>query len=111
MEKKTTHMADKPVFSIVVPVYNEKESIQEMYRRISEVMNSTGETWELVIIDDGSRDGSTDQIRELGNHDKKVKPVIFARNFGHQIAVTAGMDYSQGRAVVIIDADLQDPRK
>ncbi len=102
-------MADKPVFSIVVPVYNEKESIQEMYRRISEVMNSTGETWELVIIDDGSRDGSTDQIRELGNHDKKVKPVIFARNFGHQIAVTAGMDYSQGRAVVIIDADLQDP--
>lgn len=98
-----------PEFSIVVPVYNEKDCIQEMYRRVSDVMNSLGETWELVIVDDGSRDGSTDQIRELGKLDKKVKPVIFARNFGHQIAVTAGLDYSQGKAVVIIDADLQDP--
>jgi glycosyltransferase involved in cell wall biosynthesis len=98
-----------PEFSIVVPVFNENDCIQEMYRQVSDVMNSTGETWELVIVDDGSRDGSTDQIRELGKLDKKVKPVIFARNFGHQIAVTAGLDYAQGKAVVIIDADLQDP--
>src|SRR5512133_1742343 len=102
-------MADQPEFSIIVPVYNEKDCLQEMYRRISEVMNSTGNTWELIVIDDGSRDGSTDQIRELGKRDSNVKPIIFARNFGHQIAVTAGMDYSQGKAVVVIDADLQDP--
>lgn len=102
-------MPNKPEFSIIVPVYNEKDCIQEMYRRVSEVMNSTGQTWELIVVDDGSRDGSTEQIRELGERDKKVKPIIFARNFGHQIAVTAGLDYSEGKAVVIIDADLQDP--
>jgi dolichol-phosphate mannosyltransferase len=72
-------------------------------------MDKTGEPWEFVLIDDGSVDGSTDQIRELAAKDKKVRPVIFARNFGHQIAVTAGLDYSRGKAVVIIDADLQDP--
>ena len=72
-------------------------------------MDSTGEPWELVLVDDGSRDGSTDEIRSLAAHDKRVRPVIFARNFGHQIAVTAGLDYSRGQAVVIIDADLQDP--
>ncbi len=102
-------MAEKPVFSIVVPVYNEKDCIQELYKRVSSVMNSTNETWELVIIDDGSRDGSTDQIRSLSKSEKNVRAVIFARNFGHQIAVTAGLDYSQGQAVIIIDADLQDP--
>jgi len=98
-----------PEFSIIVPVFNEKDCLQEMYRRVSEVMDSTGKTWEMIIVDDGSRDGSTGQIRDLGKLDKRVKPVIFARNFGHQIAVTAGLDYSQGNAVVIIDADLQDP--
>jgi dolichol-phosphate mannosyltransferase len=72
-------------------------------------MNSTGEPWELILVDDGSTDGSTDMIRELGKKDKHVRPVIFARNFGHQIAITAGWDYARGDAVVIIDADLQDP--
>jgi polyisoprenyl-phosphate glycosyltransferase len=102
-------MLKQPEFSIIVPVYNENDSIQEMYRRVSVVMNSTGETWELIIVDDGSQDGSTEQIRALEIQDEKVKPVIFARNFGHQIAVTAGLDYSRGKAVIIIDADLQDP--
>lgn len=102
-------MTEPLEFSIIVPVYNEKDCIQELYRRVSDTMNSTEKTWELIMVDDGSRDGSTDQIRELGLQDKKVKPIIFARNFGHQIAVTAGLDYSQGKAVVVIDADLQDP--
>ena len=66
-------------------------------------------SWELILVDDGSTDGSTDRIRSLAGKDERVRPVIFARNFGHQIAVTAGMDYSQGEAVIIIDADLQDP--
>ena len=96
-------------YSIIAPIYNEYENIPELYRRVGEVMDSTGEPWELVLIDDGCTDGSTDRIRELGARDPRVRPVIFARNFGHQIAVTAGLDYSRGQAMVIIDADLQDP--
>jgi dolichol-phosphate mannosyltransferase len=72
-------------------------------------MEQNREPWELIMIDDGSQDGSTDLIRNLRSKDPRVRPVIFARNFGHQIAVTAGMDYSRGEAIVIIDADLQDP--
>lgn len=96
-------------YSIIAPIFNEVENIPELHRRISEVMDSTGEPWELVMVDDGSTDGSTDLIRELAISDNRVRPVIFARNFGHQIAVTAGLDFSRGEAVVIIDADLQDP--
>ncbi len=97
------------VYSIIAPIYNEYENIPELYRRICEVMDGTGEPWELVLIDDGCTDGSTERIRQLAAQDERVRPVIFARNFGHQIAVTAGLDYSRGDAMVIIDADLQDP--
>lgn len=96
-------------FSIVAPIYNEKDNISELYRRISEVMNTTNANWELILVDDGSRDGSTELILELASHHSEVVPLIFARNFGHQIAVTAGLDHSQGDAAVVIDADLQDP--
>lgn len=98
-----------PVFSIVAPIFNESETLLELNKRIKQVMDSTQEAWELVLVDDGSTDGSTDLIRQLGAQDERVRPVIFARNFGHQLAVTAGLDYSRGNAVVIIDADLQDP--
>jgi glycosyltransferase involved in cell wall biosynthesis len=96
-------------YSIIAPIFNEFENIPELYRRVSEVMDSTGESWELVLVDDGSTDHSTQRIHELAAQDPHVRPVIFARNFGHQIAVTAGLDFSRGAAVVIIDADLQDP--
>jgi dolichol-phosphate mannosyltransferase len=99
----------KIIYSIIAPIYNELENIPELYRRVSDVMNSTNEPWELVLVDDGSTDGSTDAIRKLAQEDDCVRPVIFARNFGHQIAITAGWDYARGDAVVIIDADLQDP--
>ncbi len=99
----------QPTFSIIAPIFNELENLPELYRRISEVMDSTGDPWELVLVDDGSTDGSTDRMRELAARDERVRLVIFARNFGHQIAVTAGLDYSRGQAVTIIDADLQDP--
>jgi glycosyltransferase involved in cell wall biosynthesis len=99
----------KIVYSIVAPIYNEIDNLPELYRRVREVMESSGETWELILVDDGSTDGSTDEIRELAEADKRVRPVIFARNFGHQIAITAGWDYARGDAVIIIDADLQDP--
>lgn len=100
---------EKPTFTIIAPIYNELENIPELYPRIREVMNQSGEPWELILVDDGSTDGSTDAIRKLAANDERVRPVIFARNFGHQIAVSAGIDYSRGEAVVIIDADLQDP--
>jgi dolichol-phosphate mannosyltransferase len=99
----------KPVYSIIAPVYNEICCLDVLYQRLSEVMNQADGEWELILVDDGSTDGSTDKISELGRLDKRVRPVIFARNFGHQIAVTAGLDYSRGDAVIIIDADLQDP--
>jgi dolichol-phosphate mannosyltransferase len=72
-------------------------------------MDANGEPWELILVDDGSTDGSTEKICKLAKQDRKVRPLIFARNFGHQIAITAGWDYSKGSAVIIIDGDLQDP--
>ena len=102
-------MKNKPTYTIIAPIYNEIDNISLLYTRISEVMAQTGEPWEFVMVDDGSSDGSTEAILELKAQDEKIKPVIFARNFGHQIAVTAGLDYSKGEAVIIIDADLQDP--
>ena len=98
-----------PTFTIIAPVFNELENLPILYDRVREVMDSTGEPWELILVDDGSTDGSPDLIRKLAERDTRVRPVIFARNFGHQIAVTAGWDYSRGQAVTIIDADLQDP--
>lgn len=98
-----------PVFSVVVPIFNEIESLGELYKRITAVMDSCGESWELVLVDDGSTDGSADLIREMSEADKRIRPVIFARNFGQQAAVKAGLDYTRGQAVIVIDADLQDP--
>jgi glycosyltransferase involved in cell wall biosynthesis len=102
-------MANEIEYSIIAPIFNEIGNISELYRRVKETLEKTGENWELLLIDDGSTDGSTDEIRKLAAADEHVKPVIFARNFGHQIAVTAGLDYSRGQAMVIMDADLQDP--
>ena len=99
----------KITYSVIAPIFNEKENLPELYRRVKEVMDQTREPWELILVDDGSSDESSDMIRALAKEDKCVRPVIFARNFGHQVAVTAGLDYSRGEAVVIIDSDLQDP--
>jgi glycosyltransferase involved in cell wall biosynthesis len=98
-----------PTFSIVVPIFNEIGCLDELYTRICQVMEHTAESWELILIDDGSSDGSTEIIRQLARQDSRVRALIFARNFGHQIAITAGWDYACGKAVVTIDADLQDP--
>ena len=99
----------KPVFSVVIPCYNEEEVIMESYRRISAVMLSMGEPYELVFINDGSKDATPALLNRLADEDNSVRVLHFARNAGHQIAVSAGLDYAAGSAVVIIDADLQDP--
>ena len=102
-------MKEEIVYSIIAPIFNEIENLPVLYHRLTEIMDQTNEPWELLMIDDGSTDGSTDFIRDLAKNDKRIRPIIFARNFGHQIAVTAGLDYSRGQAVTIIDSDLQDP--
>ncbi len=99
----------KPTFTIIAPVYNEEPVLHELYKRVSGVMDQIDEPWELVLVDDGSRDRSAEIIAELNAQDNRVKGISFSRNFGFQEAVTAGMDYSSGDAVILTDADLQDP--
>jgi len=99
----------KPVYSIVVPVFNEADNLSELHRRLAVVMNSLGEAWEVIFVNDGSTDESSNYLNTLRKKDNHVRVVEFVRNFGHQIAATAGMDTAEGKAVVIIDADLQDP--
>ena len=106
---ETKLASNQPTFSVVGPVYDEVETLRDFYDRVQAAMDAIGEPWELVLVDDGSTDGSSDVIRDLAFEDIRVRPVLFSRNFGHQIAVTAGMDYSRGQAVVTIDTDLQDP--
>lgn len=97
------------VCSIIVPMYNEEAVIPETYRRLSQVMEKFGESYEILFINDGSRDKTREMLLELCKNDYHIKLVDFARNFGHQIAITAGMDYAAGECMVIIDGDLQDP--
>lgn len=96
-------------YTIIVPVYNEEAVLHETYRRLTWVMKSIGEPYELLFVNDGSRDRTAEIIEGLAASDQCVKLLDFSRNFGHQIAITAGMDNARGDAIVIIDADLQDP--
>ena len=98
-----------PKYSFIIPIYNEEETIAEMYRRMSGVMDRMDGAVELILINDGSRDRSLHLMRDLHDKDSRVCYLSFARNFGHQIAVTAGLNFSRGQIVVILDADLQDP--
>lgn len=102
-------MSQHPRFSIVAPIYNEEGNIDLLHQRVSTVMDGIGDPWELILINDGSADRSPELIDAVAQRDPRIKAVHFARNFGHQIAVTAGIDHAQGDAVVLIDADLQDP--
>ncbi len=99
----------KIYYSIVVPVFNEQEVLEEFYKRLFVVAEELNESYEIVFVNDGSEDESLNIMKQLQNRNSRIKILDFSRNFGHQIAITAGMDYSNGRAVIIIDADLQDP--
>ena len=96
-------------YSVVVPVYNEEAVAQECYVRLTKVMASLRDAYELIFVDDGSRDQTNAIISDFCRQDSHVRLVSFSRNFGHQAAISAGMDLSSGQAVIIIDADLQDP--
>lgn len=102
-------MSERVRISIVIPMYNEEEVIAETYRRLREVMLQQPEAFELVFVNDGSRDRTAEIVREIASRDRTVRLIDFSRNFGHQVAISAGMDYAMGDAIVVIDADLQDP--
>jgi glycosyltransferase involved in cell wall biosynthesis len=95
--------------SVVVPVYNEEAVVRETCKRLKAVMDSLGEAYEIIFVNDGSRDRTASIINEICETDPTIKFIDFSRNFGHQLAITAGMDYAAGEAVIVIDADLQDP--
>jgi dolichol-phosphate mannosyltransferase len=99
----------KDLISIVAPVYNEEVVLDALYERVRTVLDGAGEEWELVLVNDGSRDHSAAVIARLHERDPRVKGISFSRNFGFQIAATAGLDYARGDAVILTDADLQDP--
>jgi glycosyltransferase involved in cell wall biosynthesis len=102
-------MREQVRYSIVIPVYNEEAVIHETIYRLKQVMEMTGESYELLFINDGSQDNTAAIIQDYIHVDASIKLINFSRNFGHQIAITAGMDYAAGEAIIIIDADLQDP--
>jgi glycosyltransferase involved in cell wall biosynthesis len=95
--------------SVIIPVFNEEEVLRKAYSRITQVMEACGEHYELLFVDDGSTDGTAAVVRELAQGDHRVKGIIFSRNFGQQAALSAGIECSSGRGVILIDADLQDP--
>jgi polyisoprenyl-phosphate glycosyltransferase len=100
---------ERPVLSLVLPVFNEEAVIPELHARLQQFLARLALDAEVVFVDDGSRDRSLDLLRELGAKDPRYRIVSFARNFGHQAAITAGLDHARGDAVVVMDADLQDP--
>ena len=102
-------MNQAPRYSIVAPVYNEAGNLKPFCAEVAAALDVVGESWELLLVNDGSDDGSAQIMNDLAAKDARIKVIHFARNFGHQIAVTAGVDYAKGDAVVLIDADLQDP--
>jgi dolichol-phosphate mannosyltransferase len=98
-----------PVISVVAPIFNEQENLPELRRRLTAALEQTGEPWEIVLVNDGSRDRSGEIIRQFNREEPRIKLVDLSRNFGHQPAVTAGLNHAKGDCVVLIDGDLQDP--
>jgi len=97
------------IYSLIVPLYNEELVINESYRRLKEIMEKTNEDYEIIFVNDGSKDLTKKMAEDICKKDCKIKLVNFSRNFGHQAAITAGMNIAVGKAIIVIDADLQDP--
>jgi polyisoprenyl-phosphate glycosyltransferase len=99
----------RPDLSIVIPIYNEEDNLPRLYERLTATLDPTGPTYEIVFVDDGSQDRSLEHLRALAANDPRILVVELARNFGHQVAISAGLDHSRGQGVIVMDADLQDP--
>jgi dolichol-phosphate mannosyltransferase len=100
---------ERPVISVVAPAFNEAPTLPLFCERTKKVLEDLGEPWEIIIVDDGSTDGTRELIHALHEAEPRIKGLSFSKNFSHQIAITAGLDYARGDAIVIIDSDLQDP--
>ena len=100
---------ERPCLSVIIPIFNEEQVLEALYQRLTGIAAELDVTYEFVFVNDGSRDRSLGLLKSLASRDPHVRILDFSRNFGHQVAITAGMDYAQGEAVVVIDADLQDP--
>jgi len=105
----TAENAAQPELSVVIPVYNEAENIAVLYSRLVAVLDAEHIDFEIVFVDDGSYDDGLDRLRDLVATEKRVVLIELARNFGHQVAITAGLDFARGKAIAVMDADLQDP--
>jgi len=104
-----SHEADRPEYSFVVPIYNEEQTVSELVRRLQLLLERLDGPAEVILVDDGSSDRSHELMLTAHETDSRIKVLRLSRNFGHQIAITAGMDLATGNAVIIMDADLQDP--
>ncbi len=100
---------ERPSLSIIVPMYNEREVLETFFARLLQVLDGIGESFEVLCVDDGSTDGSGDMVRQMHEDDARIRLIEFSRNFGKEAALTAGLDYATGQAVIPVDADLQDP--
>jgi dolichol-phosphate mannosyltransferase len=101
--------AARPELSVVIPVFNEQENLPTLLARLTAVLRTIGLPYELIFVDDGSRDASVDLLHRFAGEDPRIRVVELARNFGHQVAISAGLDHARGMGVIVMDADLQDP--
>lgn len=108
-ERRSPASAERVAVSVVIPVYNEQETLALLVQRLTAVLEGMSETFEVIFVDDGSRDRSLALLREFHATDPRLKCVSLSRNFGHQVAISCGIDFSRGEAVVVMDGDLQDP--
>lgn len=105
----TSSSSSDVTLSVVIPVFNESATLEALFTSLHDRLDALGESYDVLLVDDGSRDGTGDMIDEITQRDARFRAVHFSRNFGHQAAVTAGLHFASGRAVVVMDADLQDP--
>ncbi|HXC49239.1 MAG TPA: glycosyltransferase family 2 protein [Candidatus Limnocylindrales bacterium] len=98
-----------PMLSVVIPIFNEEETLDRLFERLSTSLGALGEEYEVIFVNDGSRDGSERMLREFHKRDPRFRSIHFSRNFGHQTAITCGLDHARGQAVIAMDGDLQDP--
>jgi len=108
-EERRGHFPRPPEISVVIPNYNEEANLPVLYRRLTSALDPTGRTYEIIFVDDGSRDGSLDILYHLAEEDGRVVIIELSRNFGHQVAISAGLDHARGDGIIVMDGDLQDP--